>query len=95
MAIKKREYYEGAALYRVICANQVDSIRYEPPFFVMNDLLSVLLKYSTKNRSPWGFTFSIEEQVLLKTRATRSRMPSVSSAERMVSRLSITHRTQA
>jgi hypothetical protein len=36
---------------------------------LLNDRLSVLLKYSTKGRSPWGFTFTADEQVLLKTRA--------------------------
>lgn len=29
----------------------------------------VLLKYSTKSRSPWGFTFTPDEQELLEQRA--------------------------
>jgi hypothetical protein len=72
MPIKKQEFYEGAALHLVARTGQVASIRYEAPFFILNDRVSILLKYSTKNRSPWGFTFAVDEQLLLKKRATRS-----------------------
>lgn len=56
MAIKKQEFYEGAALYLLARTGRIKSIRNQPPFFVLNDDLFVLLKYSTKSRSPWGFT---------------------------------------
>jgi hypothetical protein len=62
MALKKQEFYEGAALYLVAKADSVKSVRYETPFFVLNERVSVLLKYSTRGRSPWGFTFTPEEQ---------------------------------
>jgi hypothetical protein len=73
MAIKKQEFYEGAALHLLARGGQIKSIRYTTPFFLLNDRLSVLLKYSTKGRSPWGFTFTADEQVLLKIRASESR----------------------
>jgi hypothetical protein len=71
MAIKKQEFYEGAALHLVARAGRIASLRYEAPFFLFNDRLSVLLKYSTGVRSPWGFTFTADEQVLLQTMASK------------------------
>ena len=44
------------------------SIRYETPFFLLNNQWSVYLKYSTRGRSPWGFTFMPHEQSLLQKR---------------------------
>lgn len=72
MAIKKQEFYEGAALHLLARAGGITSIRYEAPFFVLNNRIAVHLKYSTKGRSPWGFTFMPEEQVLLQRRASQS-----------------------
>ena len=70
MAIKKQEFYEGAALHLLIRGGNVTSIRYDPPLFLVNKRLLVLLKYSTRGRSPWGFTFMPDEQVLLRDRAS-------------------------
>ncbi len=69
MAIKKQEFYEGAALHRLACTGKITSISYEAPFFLLNKSLSVLLKYSTRPCSPWGFTFTAEEQSLLLEKA--------------------------
>jgi hypothetical protein len=66
MAIKKQEFYEGAALHRLACTGRITSISYAAPFFLLNQNLSVLLKYSTRPRSPWGFTFTSDEQLLLQ-----------------------------
>ena len=75
MAIKKQEFYEGAALHLLARNGGITSIRYESPFFVLNDDLLVLLKYSTRGRSPWGFTFMPgTEQVLLQGRASKLRI---------------------
>ena len=71
MAIKKQEFYEGAALHLIARTGRIANIRYEPPFFMFNDRIAVLLKYSTKNRSPWGFTFTADEQNLLQEVAPR------------------------
>lgn len=73
MGIKKQEFYEGAALHLLARAGGITSIRYETPFFVINEHLVVHLKYSTKIRSPWGFTFTPDEQGLLQARALTTR----------------------
>ena len=74
MAITKQEFYEGAALHRLARNGGITSIQYKPPLFVLNNRLLVLLKYSTKTRSPWGFTFTPDEQVLLQNRAAESKI---------------------
>lgn len=69
MSIKKQEFYEGAALHILARSGNLTSVRYETPFFYFNKNTAALLKYSTKTRSPWGFTFTAEEQILLRDRA--------------------------
>jgi hypothetical protein len=71
MAIRKQEFYEGAALHLLVRAGVVGNIRYDAPFFLLNERLLVYLKYSTRGRSPWGFTFSTDEQAILQKRATQ------------------------
>ncbi|MDA9405169.1 hypothetical protein [Bradyrhizobium sp. CCBAU 45389] len=73
MAIKKQEFYEGAALHLIIRSGRVKSIRYDPPFFFLNERMIVLLKYSTKVRSPWGFTFTEDEQQRLSFMSGKQR----------------------
>jgi len=70
MAIKKQEFYEGAALHLLARSGGIAGIRYDAPFFLLNEHLLVLLKYSTKGRSPWAFTFTTDEQALLMKRAS-------------------------
>ncbi|MEX2173287.1 MAG: hypothetical protein WD872_02930 [Pirellulaceae bacterium] len=65
MPINKEAFYEGAAIFLLARAGGLSSIRYESPFFVLNDRLWAYLKYTTRVRSPWGFTFTAEEQQLL------------------------------
>src|SRR5688572_14790098 len=67
MGIKKQDFYEGAALYQLARRGVIASVKYVTPLFVLNGTLQVLLKYSTKKRSPWGFTFGVEEQALLES----------------------------
>ena len=74
MAIKKQEFYEGAALHQLARRGKVRSLRYKPPFFHVNEDFIVLLKYCTKTRSPWAFTFTPEEQQLLGSTAQGSRV---------------------
>jgi hypothetical protein len=70
MAIKKQEFYEGAALHLLARAGNVRSIQYDAPFFLLNGHLLVLLKHCTRARSPWGFTFTADEQSILDYRAS-------------------------
>jgi hypothetical protein len=74
MAIKKQEFYEGAALHLLARGGRITSIIYKPPFFLLNKYLTVLVKYSTRGRSPWGFTFTSDEQILLKEKASDSKI---------------------
>lgn len=74
MAIGKQEFYEGAALYQLVRRGKVRSLKYEAPLFTINEELLVCLKYSTKGRSPWGFTFTVDERRLLRMRAKKTRL---------------------
>jgi hypothetical protein len=73
MAIKKQEFYEGAALHLLARTGAISRLQYLPPFFLVNESVVVLLKYSTRVRSPWGFTFTPDEQELLHARAKWSK----------------------
>jgi hypothetical protein len=72
MGIKKQEFYEGAAIHQLARGGGIAGVRYEAPFFTISDRLVLLLKYSTRTRSPWGFTFTAEEQRLLETKAGKA-----------------------
>jgi len=74
MAIKKQEFYEGAALHLLARTGTIAGIRYETPFFLLNEHLLVLLKYRTKGRSPWGFTFTADEQAVLEEQASLAKI---------------------
>lgn len=54
-------------------AGSITSILYVPPFFILNKNVLALLKYSTRTRSPWGFTFTSDEQELLQTKSKEIR----------------------
>jgi hypothetical protein len=69
MGIQKQEFYEGAALHQLIRGSNGMEIVHVPPFFIIDRSLQVHLKYSTGKRSPWGFTFMPDEQLLLQQRA--------------------------
>ena len=69
MGIQKQEFYEGAALHRLIRGAGDVRIRYAAPLFILDERLQVHLKYSTLVSSPWGFTFNPDEQQLLGSRA--------------------------
>ena len=74
MTLRKQEFYEGAALHLLARSGKITALKYDPPFFTINNRLSVCLKYSTKGRSPWGFTFTTDEQGLLSARAKCSEL---------------------
>jgi hypothetical protein len=74
MAIKKKEFYEGAALLILASCGEDVCVRYESPFYVLNNNSYIYLKYSTKGRSPWGFTFTHIEQASLRDKSTNSKV---------------------
>lgn len=60
--LDKTEYYHGAAVVRLIRDKHCVSVRKRDNLgYVVNDRSFVLLKYTTKSRSPWGFTFDQED----------------------------------
>jgi len=65
VAIRKQEYYEGAALYQLARAGGIRGLKWEAPFFLVNQKHAILFKYSTAKRSPWAFTFTVDEQEAL------------------------------
>lgn len=73
MPIRKQEFYEGAALHILARSGAVTSLVVDPPFVRLNSAVAALLKYSTRGRSPWGFTFTPDEQSLLQSEAIERR----------------------
>jgi hypothetical protein len=65
MAIGKNEFYEGAALHKLVRSGAIETIRCDSPYFVVNERVWIYLKYSTRGRSPWSFTFTAQEQQLI------------------------------
>ncbi|HVT82315.1 MAG TPA: hypothetical protein VHM90_16855 [Phycisphaerae bacterium] len=74
MPIRKQEFYEGAALHQLARSGAITSIQLEPPFFLINDYLSVCMKYCTRGRTPWGFTVLPDELSLFQVRAAASEL---------------------
>lgn len=74
MPLTKQEFYEGAALHRLARTGKVTSLRYDPPFFTANGSIVVHLKYNTKKKSPWGFSFTRDERRLMLERGSESRL---------------------
>jgi|SRR6185312_90100 len=66
MSIRKEEFYEGAALLHLICGARRLQIEFTRPFYLIDSRIRLYLKYSTRVRSPWGFTFMEREQRLLE-----------------------------
>ena len=71
MGISKQDFYEGAALHLLARPGKIISILSRPPFYLLNGRVAVLLKYSTKGRSPWGFTVTANEQAELDSNSSR------------------------
>lgn len=65
MPIKKQEFYEGAAIHLLVSSGSLREISFERPFILLNQKISIYLKYSTKNAGPWGFTFTQDENIFL------------------------------
>jgi hypothetical protein len=73
MAIAKQDFYEGAALNLLARAGAISGIANQSPFYVLNEQVAVLMKYSTKVRSPWGFTVTENELEQLHRKSKRMR----------------------
>ena len=71
MSIKKQEFYEGAAIHLLLRGVGALKLRYNDPYFVVDDGPLVYLKYSTKGRSPWGFSLNGDERKSLENCALK------------------------
>jgi len=60
--LDKSEYYHGAAIIRLLEDERCRAVRKRELLgYIVNEDIFVLLKYTTKARSPWGFTFDQED----------------------------------
>jgi hypothetical protein len=59
--IDKQEYYHGAAIIRLLEDERCQKLRQHNLGYMVNDESFIFLKYSTKSRSPWRFSFSSDE----------------------------------
>ncbi len=58
----KSKYYHGAAVLSILEDNRCKSINKLGHLgYLVNTEIFVFLKYTTKSRSPWGFTFDQED----------------------------------
>jgi hypothetical protein len=71
MGLAKQDFYEGAAIYLLARTGLVTSISYDGTYFLLNQRVSVRLKYCTRPRSPWNFTFTSDEHSDICARAKR------------------------
>ena len=67
MSIKDIEYYYGAVFFRLIGSGIVKSMeplnRYKSKgIYLLNKIIPIYIKYSTKRLSPWSFSLSREHQ---------------------------------
>ena len=60
--LDKTEYYHGAAIIRLLENSACESVKKKEYLgYVVNGSVFAFLKYSTKGRSPWGFSFDQED----------------------------------
>lgn len=64
--IREQELYHGVALLRLVreCSDSLHIARWPDvggSAYVVNNTAGLLIKYSTKRLSPWGFTFTPEQ----------------------------------
>jgi len=59
--IEKQDFYWGAALIRVLDHPKCVSLSKNEYGYLVNSTQFIVLKYSTKSRTPWHFTFGGDE----------------------------------
>ena len=61
--IDKQEYYHGAAIVRLLDNARFATVKKHELGYIVNDEVVVIVKYSTKNRTPWRFTCTLDEML--------------------------------
>ena len=64
--IDKADFYHGAALAMALDDSRCRDVAKCPPGYLVNDEVLAIVKYTTKNHSPWQFTFSTEDVARLQ-----------------------------
>lgn len=60
--IDKFEFYHGAAVVKIVDDERCSAVsRHGLLGYIVNQSTFILLKYTAKSRSPWGFTFDTED----------------------------------
>lgn len=59
--LEKQEFYWGAAIIRLLEDSRCTGLKKEEHGYLVNSKSFVLLKYSTKSRTPWRFIFGEDE----------------------------------
>lgn len=71
MGIRKSDFYEGAALRQLIKSDHSVAIEIDGSFFTINGTISIYIKYSTKGRTPWGFSFTTAERAAIAEQSAK------------------------
>ncbi len=67
--IHKQEFYHGVAIIRLLESEHYQNVQKHNLGYTVNNETFVFLKYSTKARSPWRFTFSRDDTERLNSLA--------------------------
>ena len=59
--LDKAQYYHGAAIMALLEHNQFSVKKMGTLGYVVNDKVFAFLKYTTKNKTPWQFSFDQED----------------------------------
>ncbi|MCL4456811.1 MAG: hypothetical protein M1147_12045 [Nitrospirae bacterium] len=65
--IDRQEFYHGAALIRLLDDNRCIAVKKHFTGYIVNNEVIVLFKYSTRSRTPWRFTFTLDEMITIET----------------------------
>lgn len=70
--LEKQEFYWGAAIIRLLEDSRCTCLKKEEYGYLVNSTSFVLLKYSTKSRTPWRFIFGEDELARLTDVSNRN-----------------------
>lgn len=69
--LEKQEFYWGAAIIRLLDDPRCASLSKDECGYLVNSMQLIVLKYSTKSRTPWRFTFGGDEIIRLADASDR------------------------
>lgn len=63
----KQEFYHGAVILKLISECNIDGIKKIDGGYIVDNSAFIFIKYSTKSRTPWRFSFSNAEIKYIKS----------------------------